>query len=204
MLKRHLSTAAACAALVVVFLMSFGANAFAAAQVIPDEATPALDLLRAVYEAFAGGHRVAAGALALVAAVALLKRYAGQISPRFETFLHTDTGGAATTLALSFFGAVAAATSTGALSWSVVWTSGGLAVAAVGGYTLIRRLVVDRIVASKWYATAPGWVKTMLSVVTWLGSKPPAIATAEKAGQDAVAASPSPGADGIAGPSTKF
>lgn len=201
MIKRRLSVLAAYAALAVVFLMSFAANAFAASATLPDDSTPIADLLRAVYDAFRGGHHVAAGALALIAAVAMLKRYAGQISARLEAILHTDVGGAATTLALAFLGAIAAADS---ISWSTVWTSGGLAVAAVGGYTLIRRLVVDRILASKWYVTAPGWIKTLLSVITWLGAKPDAVTRAEQAGADAIRSVPSTGADGVVGPATKF
>lgn len=200
-MKRHLSAVATSVALTVLFLIVFAANAFAANQVIPTDETSYLDLLRPVYDAFQSGHRVAAGALALIAAVALLKRYAGKVSAKLEAFLHTDVGGAATTLVLSFLASVAAADS---LSWGTLSIAGSVGIAAIGGYTIVRKLVVDRIVASAWYAAAPGWVKTVLSLITWIGSKPVAVAVAEKSGAAAVAAAPSAGADGVAGPATRF
>src|SRR4051812_38131536 len=92
-MKRHLSTVAASAALAILFLFVFAANAFAANQVIPTDEVSYLDLLRPIYDAFQAGHHVAAGAFALIAAVALLKRYAGKLSPKLETSLHTDVGG---------------------------------------------------------------------------------------------------------------
>lgn len=199
--KRSLSVVAAYAAIVLAFLISYSANAYAAGAVLPDDNTSVLDLLRPVYEAFAGGHRVAAGALALVAAVALIKRYSARLGAKADAFLHSDVGGALTTLALSFFGAVAAATANSSLSWSVVTTSGGIAVAAVGGYTLIKKLVLDRLQASAWYTkSAPAWLKLIVSLI----DPPSAIAVAEKAGADAVKAAPSAGADGVAGSATKF
>jgi hypothetical protein len=83
----------------------------------------------------------------------------------------------------------------------VLSTAGGIAVAAVGGYTLLKRLVLDRLQASSWYATkAPAWLKLAVSLI----DPPSAIATAEKAGSAAVQASPAAGAGGVAGQSTKF
>jgi hypothetical protein len=42
--------------------------------------------------------------------VALAKRYAGSVGPRFERFVHSDAGGVLSVFGVSFFGAVAAAT----------------------------------------------------------------------------------------------
>jgi hypothetical protein len=200
-MKRHLSTIVASAALAVLFLMVFAANARAAAAVLPTDTTSIFDLLRPVYDAFAGGHAVAGGALALVAVVALLKRYSSYLGATADAFLHSDVGGALTTTSLAFFGAVGVATANSSLSWSVLSTAGGIAVAAVGGYTLLKRLVLDRLQASSWYATkAPAWLKLAVSLI----DPPSAIATAEKAGSAAVQASPAAGAGGVAGQSTKF
>lgn len=203
-IKRHVSSLLALAGLVLLFLVSFTANAFAAGAALPTDSTPLLDLLRPVYDAFAGGHNVAAGALALVAMIALLKRYAESI-PTYGTsinkFLHTDAGGAMTTLGLSFFGAIGTATLSGSLSWAIISTAGGIAVVAVGGYTLLKKLVLDRLQDSAWFKTsAPALLKMVVSLI----DPPSPIVVAEKAGADAVAAAPSKGSTDLVPPATKF
>lgn len=200
-MKRYLHAAVAYLALAVVFVLVFAANAYAAGVVVPDDNTAVNDMLRAVYDAFAGGHRVAAGALALATAVALLRRYAAQlprVGPQLSTFLHTDFGGAVSAVAMSFFGAVGVATYESSLSWAVISTSFGVAAAAIGGYTILRRLVVDRLLASSW---APSWLKAVLSLAAY---KPDPVADAVKAGDVAVKSHPSSGIDGVAPPPTKF
>lgn len=189
------------ALLVLVALASFTATSFAAAAALPIDSTPLLDLLRPVYESFAGGNSVAGGALALIAVVALLRRYSGLFSASLERALHTDLGGTGAVFVLAGAGAVAA---TNSLSWAGAKAAFAIGISAVGGYTILRKMIVDRILASSWYATAPAWAKAILSIVTWSAAKPPAIVEAEKAGAAAVEASPSQGAEGIAGKPTKF
>lgn len=195
--------------LAVVGIVSFAGMSLAHAAVTgapPDDSTPLLALLRPIYDAFHAGHSVAAGALALIAAVALLRRYADKIpgvGPAVSAFLHTDLGGALSTFVLAAAGAVAAADS---VSVATLKLAGGLGIGAIGGYTALRKLVVDRIMASKWYAGAPSWAKALLSVLTFLGSKPGDTAKAEasKAGDASVAANPAPGAAGVVGEPEKF
>lgn len=194
------------AALAAIMLVSFTATAFAAgAAAGPEESL--LELLRPVYEAFASGHYVAAGALAVVLAVAALKRYA---PGRAGAFLHSDVGGVTATLVVSFAGAIAAATGGGqAWTWSIAWNAGGIAFAAAGGYAMIKKLIVEPLLASSWYQTrAPAWVKAIAKAVLWIFDKPAAgaevIREAEAAGADAVKANPSGGANAIAGEPEKF
>lgn len=202
-MKRYVSQFAAFAALVLVMLMSFTATSWAAGTATGDDFS-AIDLLRPIWDAFRGGHQVAAGALAVVALIALAKRYAGKLSPKLEAFLHGDAGGTIATFLAATAGSVAAATSGDApWAWSIMWTAGGIGIAAIGGYVALRRLVIDPIKASKWYANAPAWAKLALGVLFWIADKPDAIAEAEKAGADAVKANPAPGTD-AAGPFTKF
>jgi hypothetical protein len=203
--KRTLSAAVAVGLAVLVFVAAFGATAFAAGQVAPSDDASVVDLLRPIYDSFLHGDRVAAGALAVVALVALAKRYAGSVGPRFERFVHSDAGGVLSVFGVSFFGAVAAATTGRAWSWSVPEVAFGVAIAAIGGYTVVRKLVVDALVASSWYRTsAPAWLRSILSVVTALGAKPDAAKQASDAGDAAVAAAPSRGAAAIAGEPAKF
>lgn len=214
-MKRMLSPVVVYSAFVAIMLVAFRATAFAAGVAAGDPDSPLsiqdiLDLLRPVWDAFRGGHSVAAGALAVVALVAVAKRYGGKLptvrgvdlGAKLEAFLHTDVGGTVATFLTATAGAVAAADS---LAPSVLWTAGGIGAAAIGGYVMLRRLVIDPIKASAWYQDkAPSWVKVALGLLFWIADKPDAVAAAEKAGDDAVKANPSKGADGVAGPAEKF
>lgn len=182
---------------------ALAAHAVAAGAAVSVDQASWLDLLRPVIDAFQGGHRIAAVALAVVAALALLKRYGGLLSPKLEAFVHGDIGGTATVFGMAFAGAIATETAgTSPWSWSMSWTALGIGAVAIGGYSVLRKLVVDRLMASKWYATAPGWVKTILSLLTVLGAKPDPVGEAAKAGDAAVAAAPAPGVAGIVGAPT--
>lgn len=192
--------------LALILLVSFTATAFAAGAATGDEGS-LLELLRPVYDAFRAGHHIAAGALALIFVVAVLKRYA---PGKLGKFVHSDVGGVLSALLISFAGAIAAATGAGQpWSWSILWTAGGIAFAAAGGYAMIKKLLVEPLLASSWWKNkAPAWLKACAQVVLWIFDKPAAaaeeISKAEKAGQDAVDASPSSGAEGIAGKPEKF
>jgi hypothetical protein len=189
------------AAAAATFLAVFAGTSFAGPTVLPTEDSSIRDLVAAIVDTFRGGDRVAAGALTLFATLALAKRY--WTTGKVGRFLHSDTGGALTLFGMSFAGSVAAQ-ARGPWEWSVLSTAWHVGVATAGGYVLIKRLVIDPIKRSAWYAKAPIWLKTALDAVTWIVDKPDAVAKATQAGADAVAANPSPGADGIAGPATKF
>lgn len=198
MIRTALLWAAGAAAL----LATFAGTAFAAhAAGLPTEDSTIPDMLRAVVDAFRGGDRVVAGALALFAAVALAKKYL--TTGKAGTWLHGPTGATLTVFLMSVAGTVAA-TGSGPWHWATLWTAGGVGIAAIGGYVAAKTLIVDPIKNSKWFATAPEWFKTAFAILTWLVDKPSAVAEAQAAGTDAVRENPSSGADGIAGPATKF
>lgn len=183
-------------------LVPFMATSFAASAATPDDGT-LLDLIKPVWEAITGKHYWLACAAGLVAGIALVKKYA---PASVRKYTDSDVGGSLMVVGLAFGGALVASLS-GA---TAVPMSGALAIAALkvalvtaGGYSLIRKLVVDPLLASKWYQDkAPAWLKSVLGIVTWVYSKPDVAAEAEKAGDDAVKNNPSPGADGPAGKPT--
>lgn len=189
---------------VLLFLVAFAGTALAADAVATQTDASWLDMLRPVYDAFRGGHYVASGALAVVLLVALLKRYGG--SGKFGSFVSGKIGSTLTVLVASFAGSIAAATASNAWQWSMLETAGTVAAAAAGGYTILKDLIVDPLIASNWYTNkAPAWLKAGMGLVLWIFDKPAAtaatIATAEKAGADAVAAKPSQGvADSLGKP----
>ncbi len=204
-IKSVLTNVAQLTVIAMIGLASFGATAYAADSVAGAEAS-ILDLLKPVYDAFRSGNYVSAGALAVILVVALLRRYA---PGRIGKVMRSNFGGALSTFLVAGAGSLAASAANGIWNWQMLSTAGGIAVTAVGGYTVIKKLVVDQLLASTWYNTkAPAWLKAALRVVLWIFDKPTAdadtIAAAEKAGKDAVAAKPSAGADGVVGPSEKF
>lgn len=204
-IKNTLTNVTQLTAIAGLGLASFGATAYAADSVAGTESS-LLDLLKPVYDAFRGGNYVAGAALAVVFSVAALRRYA---PGRIAKFMRSDFGATLSTFLVAGAGSIAAASPDGSWSLGMFKTAGGIAVAAAGGYTVIKKLLVDRLVASKWYQDkAPSWLKMGLRVVLWVFDKPAAtadtIAAAEQAGKDAVVAAPSNGADGVVGPAEKF
>lgn len=204
-MKSQLDNLFQIAALATIALLTFTATAWAAGTATGDESL--LELVRPVIDAFRGGHYVAGGALALVFAIALVRRYApGKVGK----FVHSDAGGVLTALTLSFASTIAAYTSAGqSWKWSMLGTAGGIAFAAAGGYAMIKKLIVEPLLASSWYQNkAPAWMKASLRVVLWIFDKPAAAAEtikeAEAAGEAAVKANPSSGANGVAGEPEKF
>lgn len=191
-----------------LMLFSFVATAFAAGAATPDDGS-LLDLARPVFDQIMKGHYIAAAAFALVLAVALVKRY-HFFGAKFDAFVHSDAGGALTTLVMSFGGAVATATMGDApWHWSMLWMSATVAFAAAGGYTIVKKLLVEPLRASTWYQTkAPEWFKAAMQVVLWIFDKKNAGADvqtdATKAGDAAVAANPPGGADAVVGKPEEF
>lgn len=190
---------------VVGLMLAFSATAFAATAVAPTDSSWT-DLLQPVWDAFRAGHYAAAGASAVVLAVALAKKY---LPGKAGGFLNGKIGSSIAVLVGSFAGSVAVATSDGTgLGWNVVKAAGAVSIAAAGGYTLIKDLLIDPLTSSAWYANkAPAWLKACMGVVLFVfSSKNPDAPAMEKAASDAgkaaVAANPPTGAAGVAGKPT--
>lgn len=185
----------------MVVSVSMTVTAFAAGVVLPSDESTLQELLAAVVDAFRRGHHVAAGALVIFAALALAKRYF--TTGKVGAFLHGPYGSTLVAFGLALTGSIAAQDS---LSLNVLYVSGGLAIAAVGGYTAVKLLIIEPIKASKYYAKAPAWARSAFELVLWFFDRPQdvAIAAAEKAGKDAVDAAPAGGADAVVGEAEKF
>ncbi len=199
-IKRTLHlTAHTTLALVVVF----GATAFAAGAVAPDDGS-LLDLGKPVYDAIMSHNYWLAASLALVFAATAFKQYA---PGRAGKWANTDAGGSLLVLLIGFGGALGTglmAQGTAAMSTALLVSAAKVALCAAGGYSMIKKLVVDPLENSDWYkAHAPPWLKYALDLALWAfnrksdGDK--VIADAEKAGADAVADKPGPGADAAVG-----
>lgn len=185
-----------------MILVSMTATAVGANAVDPEN-QGLLDLARPAFDAIMAGHYIAGAALAVVLSVTCVKQYA---PGKFGALANTDAGGALCTLVISFAGGVAMATAAGhgwgGLSTALVLTSGKVALMAAGSYTLIKRLVVDPLMASSWYQNkAPAWLKAMLGVALFFftrkGEDPGKRAT--EVGDKAVADKPAGGADSVIG-----
>lgn len=181
-----------------VTLVGFTASAHAAEAVVDDGNL--VELARPVFDEIMKGNYVAASALTLVLLVALVKRYA---PGKFGQFVHSDVGGALTTLLMSFGGALATATMGGAAwSWGMFWAAGGIALTAAGGYSLIKKLIVEPLLRPLM-SKLPAWARPILAMVMWVFDKPTtsaqAIKAAEVAGDVAVITNPATGADGVTG-----
>jgi len=182
---------------ILALLGVFTATAFAANAVSPDDQSW-LELLKPVYEAFMRGEKLYAGMLALVAAVALTKRYAPE-KWGIAKFVHSDPGGALLTLVASFGGAMATAISAGSLpGWAMAKTAMLIAVGAAGGYSIIKKLLVEPFLRP-WAAKAPAWLRIPLNAVLWIFDRPMPVAKAEAAGQAAVDANPAGGVEAVTG-----
>lgn len=175
------------------FLLAFAGTALAAGAAAPEDGS-ILDMLRPVYESFAGGNYVLSGALALVLLVALVKRY---VAPRVS-WMQSDIAAAGMTLLAAFGASLGASLGAGnGITWAIVKTAAAVGAAAAGGYSLLKPFVV-------WLASkAPAWAQPILSVIMWVFDKPTAVDVAKKDGDAAVAATPSSGADGVIGKSTE-
>lgn len=183
-------------------------TAIAATAGNPDDSGLLADMLGKVWTAVTGKHWWLASALGLVAAVALFKKYAP--AGRARDFANSDAGGASLVLA-GAFGAALAASLTGAspvpMSAGLAYDALRVALTAAGGYALISRLIIGPLTSSKWYQDkAPAWLKLSLGTVLWIFSKTKTdvAAEAEKKGDEAVAAKPAEGAEGVIGKPTEL
>lgn len=175
-----------------LMLVCFLGTAFAAGAVTPDDGS-LLDLAKPVLEAVKGGQYWLAASLTLVFACAVARRYGMKRFP----FLGSDAGGAALVLLGSFGGATATSLAAGALpSLAMAWTALQIGIMAAGGFSLVKKLIADPIMGSKWYADkCPAWLKPLISIAMWAFTKPAADVAkkAEAAGDAAVKANPAPG-----------
>lgn len=190
------------ALMIGILLLAFAGTALAGGVVnsAADESS-LIDLLKPVIDAFRGGQYVFAGALALVLAVAAVRKYGATKIPWFVS----DAGGATLTLVGAFGASMAATLADGSSpSLNMAWSALGIAVSAAGGYALIKKLAVDPLMKSAWYKErCPAWLRAILDAALWIFAKPSdgekVIAKAEQAGEKAVEAKPSTGADGVIG-----
>lgn len=168
--------------------LAFIGTAVAGGAVTPEDGS-LVDLFRPVVEAAVNGHPYLAGALALVFAAAVARRYGG----KHWGFLNTQVGSSLTVLVGAFGGAAAVPLATASLSTAIVWSALKVAFYAAGGYSLAKPLV-------QWLAThAPAWAQGPLALVLWLFNKPDRVASAVAAGEAAVVAKPPTGLRGITG-----
>lgn len=186
----------------LAFLAAFSVVAFAASTVNP-ESTSLPDLLLPVYQAFARGEHLYAGMLALIAAVAILKRYAPDWKG-ISGFVHGDFGGALLTLVASFAGGmITAGVGEGTpVSWLMVKTATSIAIGAIGIYVGFKKLVLVPFLLP--LAAKHTWLQPILNLVIWIFEKPAktpdeVIKDAEDAGQKAVDANPAGGTKSIVG-----
>jgi hypothetical protein len=176
---------------VLVFLFSFTGTALAADLATDPSVT---DLIKPIFEAVKSGNSFLAAAMTLVLLVALARRYGISRFP----FLGSDAGGAAMTLVGSFGGALSTALLAGsAPSLGLLSTALGIAVAASGGYSMAKRLLVPLL--EKLATKCPAWMHPMFDLVLWVFGRSSAIAKAEKAGADALKADPAKGLSAVAG-----
>jgi hypothetical protein len=169
-----------------------------------------LDLLKPVYDAVTGGRYALAGALGIIALVALGKRYLGDSwkNSAGVGFLHTDLGGTLSALVAAVGTALAAALGApGAhISFGMVESALLVGVGAAGGFAVLKNLLFEPLIAplEKWATAKWAWTAPIFRVITWIFDKPDPVAQAETAGNAAVAANPAPGVGASAGAVTEL
>jgi hypothetical protein len=193
----------------IAALLAFGAVAFAADQVTPSDGS-LLDLLKPVYEAFAGGHYAYAAALLVILLAALAKRYLGDLWKNSSGmgFLHTDLGGTLLALVASMATAMSAALAApGAhITLAMLWSSLLIGVGAAGGFAVLKNLVFEPVLKplEAWLEKKWPFLTPVIGVISWIFDKPNPVTQAEAAGSAAVAANPAPGVTADAGNVTEL
>jgi hypothetical protein len=189
--------------LFALFALAFTATATGATALSPDDGT-LLDLARPVFDAVMHGQYWLGASLALVLAVAAFKRYAP--AGALQDFAHSNAGASLLVLLGSFGGALATAllaVGSNGITLALAWTALKVALVAAGGYTLLKNVIVDPLMASSWYQTsAPEWLKSIMMLLLWVFLKPSPVVAAADAGNTAVNENPPTGADGSTGTPT--
>jgi hypothetical protein len=174
------------------------------AQFVPDRQPQDVswgDLLRPIYDAFAGGRYQLMGALAVVLLVAVVKRVFG---PKVS-WLHSDAGGTG----MALVGAVASALAAGlvapgaSITFSLLKASLVVGVTAAGGYAVLKNLLIDPVLRPL-AAKTPAWAQPFFNAVFWIFEHPQSdpVQVAETAGAAAVMANPGAGVAGVVGQPT--
>jgi hypothetical protein len=184
----------------LAFLLFFGGAAFAADTISPD--TSSLDIAKAIYDAFAGGHYAYMAAMAVILLVAFVKRYLGDKI----TWLHSNAAGTLMALIGATATALVAAASAsgGVVSFALLKSALLVGVGAAGGYAVLKALLVDPILVpllSKY-----SWGAPILAVINFVfdhGAGAAAVAESKAAGDAAVAAAPAKGAAAVLGAPTE-
>lgn len=129
------------------------------------EDTSLLELARPVLDAMLASNPGLAAALALVLIAALARRYGARAWP----WLATDAGGALIVLVGAFGGAAASTLyQGGAWSPTMAWAAFKIAAATGGGYSLVKRLVVDPVLRPYVIARLPQWIR--VPVELWISA----------------------------------
>jgi hypothetical protein len=155
----------------LAFVAIFGGISHAATAAEQVTGGSAWDLLTPLYQAFAHGQYVYAGSMAIVVIVAAARRYgtAKYVGDGLARWIASDEG--STILAFAFSLAstmiVQSAGGTSAVTWSGAWHATTIAVGAVGGYAVIRRLVIKPYLA-RLAGRGPAWLHKPLDFVLWI------------------------------------
>jgi hypothetical protein len=185
----------------VCFLIGFVGTAMAATVAVPDPDGNLLDFAAPILDAIKNGNGWIAAALTLIVASAAARRY---LAPKLP-FLKTAFGAVVLVFTASYGAAVLtglAAAGTSTLNASLAYAAFKVALAAAGGFSVLRPLLVDLV--EPFVVGKLPWLKPVFDLLTWAFDKPDAIADATKAGDDAVKQKPSGGAAGVVGTSTEI
>lgn len=212
-MKRYASKLPLFLGLGLIVLVGFGAThrvlaaGLDAAGAPPSDSTSLLELLKPVYNAFAGGHYAYAAALGVIAGVALLKRYAG--SGKFGAFVHGDFGGSLSALLMAAAGASAAALAAPGAHVTLALLKSALLVGigAAGGYAMLKNLIIEPLL-KRYGSKLPSWMQPLVALAEAFfghGSDgAAALAKAQAAGDAAVAAKPAQGVAAVTGTPTEI
>jgi hypothetical protein len=178
--------------------LGFAGTALAAGAVASEDGS-LLELARPVLEAVLAGQYPLAALLAIVFAVAALRRLNKRPDGSVRVpFLASDAGGVLLACLAAAATVAAGAVSAGA-GWSLalLGTAAGAAVMAMGGFVGAKKLLLP---LAEWLeARAPKWAQPLFKLALWVFDRPDPVELAEAAGDAAVAANPTTGVDGVVG-----
>lgn len=163
---------------------------------------PVGDLVRPVIDAALHGNFLLAAATSLVLVVALVRRYG--TGTKWFGWTSTSWGAPLLVLVGSFGAALALTLGAGeAPSWAMVYAASGVAVAAAGGWKILKELGVPLL--RKLQSRLPTKLQPLVGLVLWVFESPGAarVEAAEAAGDAAVEAAPATGLDGVLGKPTE-
>lgn len=172
------------ASLILIFLGGFTGTALAA-DIASDPSTS--EALRQIFEAVAHGQWWAAAAASVIGVCAAIRHY---MPESWKAGTKGDMAGVALAFATAFAGAVTTwAVAPGAvMSLAVLLTATKVGAVAIGGFTVIHKVIGWLIAWDKLPVPAVAVLKILASLI---GSS--AVKKAEAAGRAAVVANPAPG-----------